>query len=873
MNRDLDALLDELTIEEKASLTTGASMWTTQAIDRVGIPSVTVTDGPAGARGPFIPGIGSQVATLCIPCGSALGATFDEQLLHELGDALGHQARTKGARVLLAPTVNLHRSPLFGRHFECYSEDPLLSGLLAASFIRGVQARGVATTVKHFVGNDAEFERMTIDSVIDQRTLREIYLLPFEIAVRDGGSLGIMTSYNRLNGTYCSEDRELLTDILRDEWGFEGFVVTDWFAGTTTAGAARAGLDLEMPAPARAYGRFLAEAVRAGDVDEADLNRAARTLLEVFDRLGALDDEPVTPQAVDVLQHRQLARRAARSSMVLLKNDPVQGAPLLPLRADSLRTVAVIGPNAGRARIMGGGSAEVQPHHRTAIIDVLRETLGETVTVSYEAGCQIDKTTPPIDPDLVRTPTGAPGFAVTVYDGRSSTDSSASANILTTLERTDGRLVVVARNDPGVPTSGFHFTAEGLVTVRQSGEYVISLVELSPCELFIDDVLAIDGRTTVPPKGQSFFGMGSEEITTTVSLEADRPYRFVLTCDGSSKQWAHGAEVGMRLVESGDSLQRAADLAARSDVAIVIVGTTDDWESEGHDRESLSLPGRQDELIAAVRSANERTVVLINTGSPVDMPWADDVAAIMQIWFGGQEMGAAVADVLLGSHDPGGRLPTSIPYRIEDTPAFGNFPGEHGQVRYGEGLFMGYRWYDSRHVPVRFPFGHGLSYTTFDIGMPELSTYELTTGGDVETTGSIVVSVPVTNTGTRRGSHVVQVYVEPRDPKVQRPQRELKGVAKVELDPGDSTTVPITLSARAFAHWDPGDRYRGTLRPQITGQTTTNHDHRPGYWRVDAGLYDMCVGASSRDILHRATVAVHPVSTSEIGTPDTGSGS
>ena len=857
MNRDIDALLNDLTIEEKASLTVGSSMWTTNAVERVGLPSVTVTDGPAGARGPFIPGIGSQVSTLCIPCGSALGATFDVDLLYELGEALGQQSRTKGARVLLAPTVNLHRSPLFGRHFECYSEDPLLSGLLAASFIRGVQSHGVATTVKHFVGNDAEFERMTIDSVIDQRTLREIYLLPFEMAVRDGGSLGIMTSYNRFNGTYCSEDHELLTGILRNEWGFEGFVVTDWFAGTTTAGAAHAGLDLEMPAPARAYGRVLAEAVRAGEVDEAQLDRAARTLLSVFDRLGALDDEPTTPQAVDVLQHRDLARRAARSSMVLLKNDPVQGSPLLPLNTPTLRSIAVIGPNAGRARIMGGGSAEVQPHHRTAIIDVLRESLGQNITVSYEAGCQIDKTTPAVDPDVVRTPTGDPGFAVTVFDG--APGSEERSEVLTTLQRADGRLIVVARNDAGVPTSGFHFTAEGFVTVRQTGDYIISLVELSPCQLFVDDVLAIDGKSVIPARGQAFFGMGSEEITTTLNLIADRTYRFVLTCDGTSKQWAHGAEVGMRLLETGDSVQRAADLAARSDVAIVIVGTTDDWESEGHDRESLALPGQQDELIRAVRQANERTIVLINTGSPVDMPWADDVAAVMQIWFGGQEMGSAVADVLLGTHDPGGRLPTSIPFRIQDTPAFGNFPGEHGQVRYGEGLLMGYRWYDTRDVAVRFPFGHGLSYTTFDIGTPELDRLELSTSGDLQATEEIQISVPVSNTGTRPGSQILQIYVAPQEPRVQRPIQELKAVAKADIAPGATEIMKLVLPARAFAYWEPGDHYRGSLRPQITGQTTTQHERQGGYWRIDPGLYEIRVGTSSHEIQHTATVTIHPI--------------
>ena len=864
MSREIDALLENLTIEEKASLTSGISMWTTAAVERLGIPPVTVTDGPAGARGPFIPGIGSQVSTLCIPCGSALGATFDVDLLHELGDALGQQTRTKGARVLLAPTVNLHRSPLFGRHFECYSEDPLLSGLLAAAFIRGVQAHGVATTVKHFVGNDAEFERMTIDSVIDERTLREIYLLPFEIAVRDGGSLGIMTSYNRLNGTYCSEDRELLTDILRNEWGFEGFVVTDWFAGTTTAGAARAGLDLEMPAPARAYGRFLAEAVRSGEVDEADLDRAARTLLTVFDRLGALDDDPIAPHAVDILQHRELARRAARSSMVLLKNDPVAGRPLLPLDGATMRSVAVIGPNAARARIMGGGSAEVQPHHRTPIIDALRSSLGDSVTLAHEAGCQIDKTTPTIDADTVRTPAGDPGFAISVFDGPQSADGIDAA-VLARFDRADGRLLVVARNDPGVPTSGFHFTAEGLVTVHESGEYVLSLVELSPCRLFVDDVCVVDGQSRIPPRGQAFFGLGSEEIIATVTLEADRPYRFVLHCDATSKQWAHGAEVGMRLVDTGDSVQRAADLAARSDVAVVIVGTTDDWESEGHDRDTLDLPGRQAELIRAVRAANERTIVLVNTGSPVDMDWADDIAAVMQIWFGGQEMGGAVADVLLGTHDPGGRLPTSIPYRLEDTPAFGNFPGEHGQVRYGEGLLMGYRWYDTRGVPVRFPFGHGLSYTTFAIGAPDLDRYEVSTSDDLETSAPVTVTVPVTNTGSRRGSHVVQVYVAPRSPAVQRPVQELKAVAKVELEPGETRTVTMTLPPRAFAHWDPGDRYRSSLRPQVTGQTTVSSDNASGRWRIDPGLYDLRIGTSSTSIEHTATVAIHDIAATQAG--------
>jgi beta-glucosidase len=845
VTRDIEKLIGQMTIEEKALLTTGATMWSTNPVDRVGIPAVTVTDGPAGARGPITPGIGTQVATLCIPCGSALGATFDVLLLEELGVALGHQTRSKGARVLLAPTVNLHRSPLFGRSFECYSEDPLLSGKLAASFIRGAQSQGIATTVKHFVGNDAEFERMTINSVIDQRTLREVYLLPFELAVREGGSLGIMTSYNRMNGVYCAENRELLQNILRDEWGFEGFVVTDWFAGFTTEGAAHAGLDLEMPAPPRGYGKFLAEAVKDGRVDEADLDRAVRTLLATFDRLGALDDQPQAPAAIDLPEHRQLARRAAISSMVLLRNEKVNDQPLLPLNTTGLKSVAVIGPNAERTRIMGGGSAEVLPHHRTAIIDVLRERLGAKVSVRHEAGGNIDKTTPTVDPQFVRRPDGTPGFEVVVFDRDASNKTE-----LARVHRPDGRIMLVARNDPGVPTSSYHFAATGIVTVETTGQYIVSLVEVSPCRLLLDGQMVVDGASTIPARGQSFFGMGSVELTAIVDLVAGQPHELVLECDASNKQWAHGAQVGLQFVEQEDPVRRAVELAAECDIALVVVGTTDDWESEGHDRDTLELPGRQVELIRAVAEANKKTIVLVNTGAPVDMSWANDIPALMQIWFGGQEMGHAVVDVLLGEADPGGRLPTTIPERIEHTPAFGNFPGEHGQVRYGEGVFIGYRWYESRHLPVRFPFGHGLSYATFEIGQPDCDDTEIAPDQKVQ------IRIPITNTGNRHGTEVIQVYVAPRKSSVQRPKKELKSFAKVSLKPGESTVVTIELSPRDFAFWNPGDMYRSVLRPQVTGESANMELDQQGNWQVDPGLYEVLIGTSSVDIAHQVDIAI-----------------
>jgi len=686
---------------------------------------------------------------------------------------------------------------------------------------------------------------MTINSVIDQRTLREVYLLPFELAVREGGSLGIMTSYNRMNGMYCAENRELLQNILRDEWGFEGFVVTDWFAGFSTEGAAHAGLDLEMPAPPRGYGKFLAEAVKDGRVDEADLDRAVRTLLSTFDRLGALDDQPQAPAAIDLPEHRQLARRAAISSMVLLRNEKVNDQPLLPLNTTGLKSVAVIGPNAERTRIMGGGSAEVLPHHRTAIIDVLRERLGAKVSVRHEAGGNIDKTTPAVNPQFVRRPDGTPGFEVVVFDRDASNKTE-----LARVHRPDGRIMLVARNDPGVPTSSYHFAATGIVTVETTGQYIVSLVEVSPCRLLLDGQMVVDGASTIPARGQSFFGMGSVELTAIVDLVAGQPHELVLECDASNKQWAHGAQVGLQFVEQEDPVRRAVELAAECDIALVVVGTTDDWESEGHDRDTLELPGRQVELIRAVAEANKKTIVLVNTGAPVDMSWAQDIPALMQIWFGGQEMGHAVVDVLLGEADPGGRLPTTIPERIEHTPAFGNFPGEHGQVRYGEGVFIGYRWYESRHLPVRFPFGHGLSYATFEIGQPDCDDTEIAPDQKVQ------IRIPITNTGNRHGTEVIQVYVAPRKSSVQRPKKELKSFAKVSLKPGESTVVTIELSPRDFAFWNPGDMYRSVLRPQVTGESATMELDQQGNWQVDPGLYEVLIGTSSVDIAHQVDIAI-----------------
>jgi len=690
--RDVPALVAELTLGEKASLTAGIDFWHTAAIPRLGIASVKFTDGPNGARGET-DSFQSVTPSICIPSATALGATWDPGLVAEASAAVARQARDKGARVLLAPTVNLHRHPLWGRNFEAFSEDPLLTAKLAVAYIRGVQDQGVIATVKHLVGNETEFERYTSSSEIDERTLRELYLLPFEHAVKVAGVLALMTSYNRVNGTHVPDTPRLLRDIVRGEWGFKGFVMTDWFGLAKTVDAAHAGLDLEMPGPERAFGVELAEAIRSGLVEEAELDAKVRRMLTVFEEVGALDDEPRDEQPVDRPEDREVTRRAASEAAVLLANRGV-----LPLEAGVLHRVAVLGRNAEHPGIMGGGSATVLPHYLLSPLEALRRRLGDGVEVVYEAG------------------------------------------------------------------------------------------------------------------------------------------------------------------EDETGIERAVALTQGADAVIVIVGTDSTIETEGVDRSSMDLPGMQDELVRRIVHTTRDAVVVVNTGSPVTMPWADAAGAVLQTWFAGQELANALVDVLLGEAEPGGRLPTTLPLLLEHSPAYGNFPGESSQVRYGEGLLIGYRWYEARRLPVRFPFGHGLSYTTFEIGKPSLSNSRLAPGERLR------VDVPVTNTGARRGSEVVQLYVAPPGGGSGSPERHLRAVkelrafAKVHLDPGESVTVTLELGERSFAYYDVIDEAWRELASRRHNPAAHMHDgplhHGRAGWYVDGGTYRLHVGRSSADIAHILDVEV-----------------
>jgi beta-glucosidase len=827
---DIDGLIAELTLDEKAALTAGEDLWSTVAVERLNIPKVRVSDGPNGARGASLPGDGDNTS-VCVPCGSALGATWDVDLVERIGALLGQETRRRGCRVLLAPTVNIHRSPLAGRNFECYSEDPLHSGTLAAAFIRGAQSQGVATTVKHFVGNDAEFERMSMSSVIDERTLREIYLLPFEMAVRDGGSLGLMTGYNRLNGTWCGEDAELL-GILRDEWGFEGFVLSDWYAATSTD-SARAGMDLEMPGPARAFGAALADAVRDGQLEESVLDDQVRRLLNVFDRIGALGevaDDRAT--SVDLPEDRALAREAAAGAIVLLQNE---GA--LPINPGAVRRVAVIGPNAGRAVMMGGGSASLTPAYQITPLAALLERFGDSVEVVYEPGVGIDRTVPTLGIRL-----HAEYF--------SGIDPAADADVVHRTEHPKAEVFSLGP-PPDVPEP-FSLRATGVFDPPETGPYVFSLVQAGRVRLSVGGRVVIDGiADPLPRDPNSYFGFGSEERVAEVELEAGQPVDVLIEYTSEGVNGVYALKVGCRPQIPAEALPRAVAAAAAADVAIVIVGTTHEWESEGFDRRTLALPGQQEQLIEQVAAANPNTIVVVNTGAPVTMSWSDAVNAIVQLWFGGQEMANALADVLTGVVDPGGRLPTTMPLQLEHNPSFGNFPGEDDEVRYGEGLLVGYRWYEARRLPVRFPFGHGLSYSSFAIGAPTPSSSTFKSGGTIE------IDVFVANTGDRAGSEVVQCYVAPTSSKVSRPRKELKAFAKVHLAPGETRRVTFTLTDRSFAHWDRGSGRRAALKARLPfAEMMAESKTRASGWRVLPGDYVLHIGRSSADIAHTIPITV-----------------
>ena len=828
MSERTDELLEAMTTEEKAAIVTGGDMWHTRGIERLRVPKLKVTDGPNGARGDGLMGTGSRTA--CIPSGSALGATWDPALVQELGELLGDEAVAKRAQVLLAPTINLHRSPKGGRNFECFSEDPILSGRLAAAFVRGVQSRGVATTAKHFVGNDSEVERNSIDVQADERTLRELYLVPFEHAVKDGGSWGAMSAYNRLNGTFCADNHWLLTTVLREQWGFDGFVVTDWFGARSTVDMANAGLSLEMPGEGRWYGDLLTEAVNAGEVPLAALDRIAADMLKLMERTGALDhDNDFTETELDRPADRALVRRAAAAGSVLLRNDGI-----LPLDPAGIARLAVIGPNAFNAKVMGGGSAKVNAYRATSPLDALSARLPDAEVV-WEKGCDIDRTCPALTKPLVQG-----SVRVEYFDGF---DLGGPGEAKATVESGSFDFMAFGEPAPQVSAEAYSLRATATVVPTSTGVFEFRLVQCGRTRVLVDGEVVLDATTGDFPRGSAFFGFGTDEIIAEVDLVEGQPVEVTTEFCNRDSMLLSGMKLGLLATTEEDLLGRAVALAAESDAAVVVVGTNDDWETEGRDRDLWELPGDQPELIRRVAEANERTIVILNVGAPHDLSWLDDPAAVLSVGFGGQELGDAIVDMLLGEVEPSGRAPTTVGACYEHFGAYLNYPGDNSIVRYGEGLFIGHRFHDALGLEPAVEFGFGLSYTTFETSEPRIVS-----GSNAATGSTISVEVDVTNTGDRRGSEVVQVYVEPLDPQIVRPVRELKAFSKVALDPGETATVTLDLEPRAFAYYDVADPFWAELSSAgpVPVEGEGIHRTEPG-WYVDPSEYRIVTGRSSRD--------------------------
>ena len=838
MSKRVDDLLEKLTLEEKAALMSGKGAWDVLPVERLEIPSLKVTDGPAGARGAGL--LGSGTPALCIPCGSALGATWNPEIINKLGKALARETRARGSHVLLAPTVNIHRTPLGGRNFECYSEDPFLTSSIAVQFVKGVQSGGVGTTTKHFVANDSEFERNTIDSVVPERALREIYLAPFEAVVKEAQAWGIMAAYNRLEGIYACENENILTKILREEWGFDGVVVSDWFATRSTANSVNAGLDLEMPGPVEHYGEKIVELVNKGEIKEKTVDSSVRRLLLLLERTGAFEDPLQIPEKeLENPDDQILVRQAAAESMVLLKNNG-----LLPLNEEKLESIALIGPNAATAMIMGGGSAQLVPQYVVSPLEAFKNRF-EHCEIVYEPGTVSDRTSRPIARRILTAENGQQGFSIEYFNGLKCEGTSVSSS-----SKPDGRLLHFETIEGVDDISDFSFRAKSQLTPDEDGIHTLTLIQAGRARIIVNGKTLIDGITNPIPSGEAFFGLGSEEVSVPLKLNSGETVELVVEYSSEGSVSLCGAQVGLRPPENEDILERAVEVAKRADVVVMIVGTDEEWETEGRDRENMDLPGNQAELVRQISACNPKTIVVVNSGSPITMDWVDEVDSVLVSWFGGQGMSDALVDVLLGNSEPSGRLPTTFPKRLEDTPAFTSYPGENSQVLYAEGVFVGYRWYDTREIEVAYPFGHGLSYTTFDWSEPNLkkipSRQELLEGETVDLT------ISVTNTGNRAGTEVVQCYIEHVSPVLARPKKELKGFEKIYLQPGETKEVEINLGNRAFAYWDPADPgwpERSKRVPVAAGGRKSGPGHRdvPG-WYTDPGLYKAHLGASSRDL-------------------------
>ncbi|EED79163.1 hypothetical beta-glucosidase from glycoside hydrolase family GH3 [Postia placenta Mad-698-R] len=823
-------LLKKLTTDEKISLLGAPNWWNTNAVERLEIPAIRMSDGPNGVRGSshFV-----STPAQCLPCATSMASTFDPDLIHQVGVFLAEETKIKSSVILLAPTCNIQRNPLGGRAFESFSEDPHLSGTLAAAYVNGLQSEGVASTIKHFVANDQEHERTAADSVVSDRALREVYLYPFMLAQRDAHPWSFMTSYGRIGGVHCSENPTLIQDILRKEWGFDGIVMSDWYGTYSVDLAINAGMDLEMPGPPRWRTPLLVNHMLSSQkVLTSTLDKRVGAMLEFIQRQARRHPEIVygdgEERTRDTPQGRQFCRRLAAEGMVVLRNEQ----NVLPIQAVQGKTtkVALIGPNMKERVISGGGSAALKASYVVSPHEGLLANAPAGLEFEYEVGCYAHKYTPTLERYL-KTTSGEPGWTCTFYNSDSS--GKALGAPVAEYRLTDTRIRL---NDflPAGLSPEWTIKLRGLLTMDKTTTYEFGLTVAGRARMFANGELVIDNWTKQRP-GEFFYGQGTVEEMGTLDLVAGQSIEIMVEytntkapegpeADRSQPALMRGVRFGGReKIDPDQAIDAAVKLAASSDVVVVVAGLSPDWESEGFDRQTLDMPLRTNELIARVAKANPNAIVCVQAGSAVSMPWVKDVNGIIQAWYSGNEVGNALADVVYANINPSGRLSLTLPVREEDIPAWLGTRSEHGKIHYREDLFVGYKFYQAKGIAPLFPFGFGLSYTSFaysDLSITGPSSHD----ADV----SLEISVKVSNVGERVGSEVVQVYVSLPDCGITSPHFQLRGFTKArDVAPEGSQTVQVRLNKYALSFWDP----------------------RKHAWRAEAGKYGVYIGKNSMEMV------------------------
>jgi beta-glucosidase len=799
----LGKLVGQLTLEEKVRLLTGQDIWSTTPVPAIELRSIMLSDGPSGVRGPRWD---EREPSLSLPSATALSSTWNRALAYDYGAALAAEASEKDVQVVLGPTINMHRSPLGGRHFEAYSEDPYLTGVIGSAVVRGLQDRGIAASPKHYVGNDSETERFTLNAVIGEQALHEVYLAPFE-AVVHAGAWTVMSGYNAVNGVTMTEN-ELLIDPLVTAWDFDGVVISDWNAVRSVRSAA-GGQHLAMPGPSSAWNEALVEAVRSGLVSETQIDEKVLRVLRLARRVGALPGERAAHRSLPSGKRRlQLARDVAVQGTVLIKNE---GA--LPLDRVALRRLAVVGDNAITTRTQGGGSATVIPASVVTPVAGLKEALGDEVVV-FAQGAVVHEGLTPLDQDSMRHPeTGLPGALIRFL--------AKGGDELGRQDRRSSDLVYLGVGGPTLETATLEFSTR--YTPAVSGAQTIGIAAIGDIRLYVDGRLALQARLGPASQDVGAF-MNPASAMISIDAVAGRAIKLQALVDIVHQPQFEGAlafrlGTGPQERSASESIDEAVRIAGAADAAVVVVGTNERVESEGFDRVDLSLPGDQDALVSAVAAVARKTIVVVNAGSPVLMPWYDEVHAVLIGWFGGQEMGRALADVLLGDQEPGGRLPTTWPRSVDDVPVLNTTPAADASLPYEEGVHIGYRgWVRSECAPLA-PFGHGLGYTEFELSDLRVVATSLRHQ-------EVTVVFRAHNVGSRRGAFVGQVYLSRSESAVERPAIWLAGFDRVELDANQAAEVAIALPARAFEHW-------------------------AGEWSFEPGHFQVSVGTSS------AAIALH----------------